>query len=214
MKVFAVKPQDRELLWNINQKYLYEMTNFYDDEMDTLGNLNYGYFDAYFTDPKRKAFFLFDEKQVLVGFAMIHPYSNLNEKPDYVLAEFTVFPVYRRKHLAEKAAEMIFERFKGCWEIKYNEKNIAAKTLWNKATEQYFPKVTRLNDTETVLSFSTLRPCFHSAQHDRFPFVAWNVPFSLCFFLVFRLCLSARKILACRSGHRLAPRGQQFYTMG
>ena len=69
MKVFAVKPQDRELLWNINQKYLYEMTNFYDDEMDTLGNLNYGYFDAYFTDPKRKAFFLFDEKQVLVGFA-------------------------------------------------------------------------------------------------------------------------------------------------
>jgi predicted acetyltransferase len=63
--------------------------------------------------------------------------------------------VYRRKHLAEKAAEMIFERFKGCWEIKYNEKNIAAKTLWNKATEQYFPKVTRLNDTETVLSFCT-----------------------------------------------------------
>ena len=77
------------------------------------------------------------------------------KKPDYVLAEFTVFPVYRRKHLAEKAAEMIFERFKGCWEIKYNEKNIAAKTLWNKATEQYFPKVTRLNDTETVLSFCT-----------------------------------------------------------
>lgn len=155
MKLVAVKPQDRELLWNINQKYLYEMTNFYDDEMDTLGNLNYGYFDAYFTDPKRKAFFLFDEKQVLVGFAMIHPYSNLNEKPDYVLADFTVFPVYRRKHLAEKAAEMIFERFKGCWEIKFNEKNIAAKTLWNKATEQYFPKVTRLNDTETVLSFCT-----------------------------------------------------------
>ncbi len=27
MKLVAVKPQDRELLWNINQKYLYEMTN-------------------------------------------------------------------------------------------------------------------------------------------------------------------------------------------
>ncbi len=25
MKVFADKPQDRELLWNINQKYLYEI---------------------------------------------------------------------------------------------------------------------------------------------------------------------------------------------
>ena len=25
----AVQEKDRELLWNINQKYLYEMTNFY-----------------------------------------------------------------------------------------------------------------------------------------------------------------------------------------
>ena len=29
-----VRLEDRELLWNINQKYLYEMTAFYDDEMD------------------------------------------------------------------------------------------------------------------------------------------------------------------------------------
>ena len=71
MELVAVKPQDRDLLWNINQKYLYEMTNFYDDEMDTLGNLNYGYFDDYFTDPKRMAFFLYDKNRVLVGFAMI-----------------------------------------------------------------------------------------------------------------------------------------------
>ena len=27
-----VQPKDRDLLWNINQKYLYEMTNYYDDE--------------------------------------------------------------------------------------------------------------------------------------------------------------------------------------
>ena len=39
--------RDRELLWNVNQKYLYEMTNFYDDEMDEAGNYHYGYFEAY-----------------------------------------------------------------------------------------------------------------------------------------------------------------------
>ena len=33
-----VKPKDKELLWNINQKYLYEMTGYYDDEMDENGN--------------------------------------------------------------------------------------------------------------------------------------------------------------------------------
>ena len=153
MELAAVRPEDRELLWNINQKYLYEMTNYYDDELDAQGNLHYGYFDAYFTDPRRKAFFLYDEDKALVGFAMIHPYSYLGKTPDHVLAEFTIFPMYRRKHLAKAAAEMIFGQFKGHWEVKYNEKNVAAKGLWNKVTEKYRPQVTRLNDTETVLSF-------------------------------------------------------------
>lgn len=155
MELIKVEEKDRELLHNINQKYLYEMTNFYDDELDALGNLHYGFFDAYFTDEKRKAYFLY-ENETLVGFAMIHPYSNINENPEYVLAEFTVFPMYRRKHFAKSAAEMIFNRFKGNWEVKYNETNTAAKALWNKVTEKYRPKKTALNDTETVLTFSTV----------------------------------------------------------
>ena len=154
MVLIRVRPEDRELLWNINQKYLYEMTNYYDDEMDESGILHYGYFDAYFTDPRRMAFFLY-EQQRLVGFAMIHPYSNMNGSPDHVLAEFTVFPIYRGRHLATAAAKAIFEQFGGHWEVKYNENNIAAKGLWNRVTEEYHPQKTHLNDVETVLSFST-----------------------------------------------------------
>lgn len=101
MELAAVGKEDRELLWNINQKYLYEMTNYYDDLLDEKGNLHYGYFDAYFTDPERKAFFLYEEN-ALVGFAMIHPYSETGGKPDYVLAEFTVFPMYRSKGTVDK----------------------------------------------------------------------------------------------------------------
>ena len=155
MELVALKREDRELLWNINQKYLYEMTNYYDDEMDGQGILHYGYFDEYFIDPKRKAFFLYEEGD-LVGFAMIHPYSNMGGKPDHVLAEFTIFPTYRRKGLATKAAETIFGRFKGSWEVKYNEKNVAAKTFWNKVTAKFNPTKTALNDVETVLSFRSV----------------------------------------------------------
>ena len=152
MELVAVRPEDRELLWNINQKYLYEMTNYYNDEMDGKGNLHYGYFDAYFTDPERAAFFLYDGR-TLVGFAMIHPYSNLGQKPDHVMAEFTVFPAFRGKGLATEAVRAIFDRFRGNWEIKYNEKNAAAKAFWHKMTAGYRPAVTRLNAEETVLSF-------------------------------------------------------------
>ena len=41
----------------------------------------------------------------------------------------------------------------GKWEIKYNEKNCAAKRLWNTVSAPYAPEVHHLNEEETVLVF-------------------------------------------------------------
>ena len=109
LRLQNVQKKDRDLLWNINQKYLYEMTNFYDDPMDAIGNYHYGYFDEYFSDPMRVAYFIFND-DLLVGFAMICPYSNIDQNPDYTMAEFTIFPAYRRKHFAIDAVEMILDK--------------------------------------------------------------------------------------------------------
>ena len=148
-----VKSEERELLWNINQKYLYEMTFYYPDEMDEKGVLHYGYFDEYFKDPKRKAFFIFHEEK-MVGFVMVCPYSNMGHEPDYNMAEFTIFPTYRRNHYALETANQILSMYPGNWEIKYNEKNTGAKKLWTKVTAPYDPKVYHLNEMETVFEFS------------------------------------------------------------
>lgn len=152
LKLVEAKPEDKTLLWNIHQKYLYEMTHFYDNAMDAEGNYHYGYFDAYFTEPERKALFLFWDG-TLAGFAMINPYSYLGKTPDHTLAEFTIFPKYRRQHIASEAADLIFRQHKGSWEVKYNEANIPAKKLWNQVTAQYHPKRVPLNPSETVLCF-------------------------------------------------------------
>ena len=69
------------------------------------------------------------------------------------MAEFTIFPSFRRKHFAQEAAKMILEKHRGKWEIKYNEKNVAAKNLWNTVAAQFMPTVHHLNDEETVLAF-------------------------------------------------------------
>lgn len=149
-----VEAKDRQLFWNVNQKYLYEMTNYYDDLMDEEGNYQYGYFDEYFTDPKRIAYLIYYNNN-LAGFAMINPYSYLNKTPDYVMAEFTIFPVYRNKHIATNVIDSIFQQHAGLWEIKYNENNLPAKMLWNKVCAKYNPTQTHLTEFETVLSFST-----------------------------------------------------------
>ena len=144
IRLQTVQAKDRDLLWNINQKYLYEMTNFYQDPMDENGNYHYGHFEEYFTDPKRRAYFLHAD-ETLVGFAMLCPYSNIGHHPDYTMAEFTIFPAFRRRHFALEAANLILATHPGRWEIKYNEKNLGAKKLWTAVTKPYAPSVHHLN---------------------------------------------------------------------
>ena len=152
LRLQVVQAKDRDLLWNINQKYLYEMTSYYDDPMDESGNYHYGHFDDYFSDPKRVAYFIYND-DVLVGFAMLCPYLNIGRNPDYTMAEFTIFPSFRRNHFALDVAQMILARHSGKWEIKYNEKNSRAKKLWNIVAAPFKPEAHHLNEEETVLSF-------------------------------------------------------------
>ncbi len=152
IKLQEVTNTDKELFWNINQKYLYEMTMYYPDVMDEYGNYHYGYFDEYFTDRNRKAFFIYNDT-TMIGFVMINPYSPISHNPDYTIAEFTIFPSYRKKYYAVDAVNLIFSKYHGKWEIKYNEKNIGAKKLWTGITKQYAPEVYHLNEEETVLEF-------------------------------------------------------------
>ena len=148
-----VKAEERELLWNINQKYQYEMTKYYPDKMDEHGNYHYEYFDAYFTDAERKALFIYDD-EIMVGFVMLNPYSAIEHHPDYTIAEFTIFPSYRRNHCAINAVNLILSSYHGKWEIKYNEKNVGAKKLWTMVAEPYSPVVYHINEEETVLEFA------------------------------------------------------------
>ena len=85
---------------------------------------------------------------------MLNPYSYFGGRTDHVIAEFTVFPAFRRRHIAQEAVQLIFGRFKGSWEIKYNEKNRAAAALWNRLTAPYGPEKVKLSEYETVLVFT------------------------------------------------------------
>lgn len=152
MELIKVTEKDRDRLWSMLQEYLLEMSGFYGDEPDENGIFGYRYFDDYFTDEKRMAFFL-SQGEDLVGFVMLHPYSAFGGETDHVISEFTVLPAFRRRHLAESAADEIFRRYKGNWEIKYSDKNSAAAALWNRVTERYHPLWKDLSSNEKLLMF-------------------------------------------------------------
>lgn len=149
-----VHETQKEMLYNVLQKYLYEMTRYYDDEMDDKGNYPYRYFDNYFTEPARKAMFiLFENKPA--GFILLNNHSYINQAPDNVIAEFSVFPIYRKRGIAQEAVELLYSRYPGKWELKFNVCNIPAANFWTKATEKFKPVIYELEYNEQVLSFQT-----------------------------------------------------------
>lgn len=156
IKLQLVKDSEKEFLYNIFQKYLYEMTNYYDDEMDDKGNYLYRYFDNYFVEPTRKALFIICDRKI-VGFMMLNNHSYINEKPDYVIAEFSIFPMYRKKGIAQEAIALAYSQYPGKWELKFSLKNKPAVNFWRKSTETFKPIVYQLEDDEQVLAFQTKR---------------------------------------------------------
>ena len=70
------------------------------------------------------------------------------------MAEFTIFPSYRRNGYATAAVRWILSKYRGNWEIKYNENNTKAKRFWTMVLAPYAPTAYSLNEQETVLEFS------------------------------------------------------------
>lgn len=149
-----VKESEKEVLYNIFQKYLYEMTKYYDDEMDDNGNYLYKYFDNYFIEPTRKALFIKSDGKI-VGIMMLNNHSYIGQNPDYVIAEFTVFPKYRNRGIAQEAISIAFLQYPGKWELKFSLENKLAVNLWYKSTENFKPLVHQLEDNEQALTFQT-----------------------------------------------------------
>lgn len=148
-----VSKDDRQTLWHLLQKYLYELSLYYDDIIpDENGIIDTPYFEEYFTEEDRSAYFIYHENE-RIGFAMINRHSEIGEDPDAAIAEFTILPHWRGRGLGESAAAAVLATKTGLWELKYSPKNRAAKTFWNKVTEQYSPSVHPLGVEDEVLLF-------------------------------------------------------------
>lgn len=148
----SVQITEEKLLFNLLQKYLYELSLYYGDDVDAEGNIPYNYFKDYFWDETRKALLIVKEN-VVVGFVMLNQHSNIGGNPDHVIAEFCVLPKYRRLHIAKEVFELLMKTYPGKWEVKCSNQNIPAVKLWNKVTKPYSPTTYELEDGEIVFAF-------------------------------------------------------------
>ena len=128
-----VKPEKKDTLFRLLQYSLFEesLTDF--NEMNDDALFDYPWFDAYFADPEREAYFIRQcGTQRLLGFSMIRRH----EDGRHSITEFLVIPKYRRQGVGMQAASACFCLHDGLWEVKPAYGSESARLFWQKAIAQ------------------------------------------------------------------------------
>ena len=139
IELVFVERDDKEILRNLMEKYDYELSQYGKDDVNKLGLYGFDYLDNYWQEgAKRWAYFIkVDDK--LAGFALIiSDYFYLdNRETDYVMSDFFVMYKYRNAGVGKFAANDLFDKFKGIWQLNTVKINTTSVAFWTKIVDDY-----------------------------------------------------------------------------
>lgn len=132
-----VSNQKRDTLFRLLQFSLFEESETDQNEMNNDAIFKYDWFEHYFSDDDRFAFFIKDKiSDKILGFVMINSYTQ-HFKSGKSIAEFMVIPKYRRQNIGSQVAKLCFDMFKGNWEVSPSFGSKRAFMFWEKVINQY-----------------------------------------------------------------------------
>ena len=134
-------PNDKkDVLYRLLQYSLFEESLNDGNKMNDEGIFEYKYFDNYFTDADRDAYFIKNEEtNKLLGFVMINTYMQKSDN-GHSISEFMVIPKYRKNKIGKEIAIKCFDMYKGNWEVSPSFGSEQAYTFWKKVIDEYTNK--------------------------------------------------------------------------
>ena len=125
----------RDALYRLLQYSLFEESLTDLNEINDDALFDYPWFDAYFSEPEREAYFICDRvSDKLLGFAMINTYL-MRAETGHSIAEFMVLPKYRRQGIGTRAAKACFSLYPGYWEVRPSLGSRQAYGFWQKVIQ-------------------------------------------------------------------------------
>ncbi len=132
-----VTVSQKDILYRLLEYSLFEESLTDGNEINEEGIFEYPYFESYFTEQERDAFFIREEEtHKLLGFVMINTYVQHTDK-GHSIAEFMVLPKYRRNKIGKKVAMMCFNLYEGNWEVSPSKGNEIAYKFWKYLIDEY-----------------------------------------------------------------------------
>lgn len=126
-----VTANQKDTLNNLMEKHIYEFSQYDLLPFDDTGLFRDSHIDSYFTDENRIPYFIYVDGK-LAGLALVFKHAEGPAPLDWAIAEFIIAYQYRRKGVGTAVMKMLFEHYKGIWQIKYHPKNKGSEIFWQK----------------------------------------------------------------------------------
>ena len=146
--------EDKKIvLFRLLQYSLFEESISDHNRINEDALFEYPWFDRYFTDKDREAFFIREKGTGrLLGFVMINTFMQKSSS-GHSIAEFMVLPGFRRNKTGKKAALLCFERHPGSWEVSPAFGSEQAYLFWRNVIDAYTAGNNQYEDG--IFSFSS-----------------------------------------------------------
>lgn len=127
----------KDTLYRLLEYSLFEESLNDGNEMNEEAIFEYKYFESYFKEDSRDAFFIREiDTNKLLGFVMINQYVQKVDE-GHSIAEYMVIPKYRKKHIGKNVAFECFDMYGGNWEVSPSFGSESAYQFWNKVIAEY-----------------------------------------------------------------------------
>ena len=140
IQILPVPVEQAGVLENLMHLYLYDFSEYTNDDVDAQGRFIDEHLHLYWVEPGRYPFLIqVDGKQA--GFVLVRQMIVEGEEaggsPIHSIAEFFVMRKYRRNKVGQQAAWMIFDRFPGRWLVSEIPENLPAQAFWRRIIGEY-----------------------------------------------------------------------------
>ncbi len=130
VEVVPATRADQPVLRHLLQLHLHDFSEILGTMPSADGLFSYPYLEHYWADSARRPFLLKADNQ-LAGFALVRTGSLLTGAPGVSdMTEFFVLRGLRRRGVGRAAANALFKRLPGTWEVRVVEHYASALAFW------------------------------------------------------------------------------------
>jgi predicted acetyltransferase len=131
VEVIPATADQKPALANLLELYVHDFSEFTEVELGADGRFGYASLPLYWQEPDRRPFLIRVDGK-LAGLALI-----CRSQKVWDMAEFFVVRGYRRQGVGMEAAQEVWRRLPGRWQIRVMESNAGARRFWESAIAQF-----------------------------------------------------------------------------